>query len=228
MKQATHEELVAAKDREDWDFLWRAAIPLVKFTIKKMMRHGEVEPHGSTEDVLQEGMLTAGAAIRSWSTYDAAFSTWISVKVRGALINYLNQQNNAGVGSRRVASGITSVSLHESRFSNEIDEGYGDELPSTSARIERLSYELDSVFPEPDSAATAEQIRAAVYAVEDLLLRDVLIRTYGFEGESASERDLAERYGVSKMMTHRWVVAAKKAVALRLRRVIPATRKALK
>jgi RNA polymerase sigma factor (sigma-70 family) len=100
----TYAELAALRERKEWGMLWVEALPLVKFTIKRMIQSGALDPHYAREDLLQEGNLSAGKAIRTWEPLEAAFSTWITSNVRGALLNFLAVQSNRGMGSKRVRS----------------------------------------------------------------------------------------------------------------------------
>lgn len=113
MKQATHEELVAAKDSEDWDFLWRAAIPLVKVAVRRHLRSNAIQtPKWVREDLLQEGLLAAGAAVRTWQTFDCAFSTWVHTRVQGVLVDASRRAANNGLGSYK-QDAVSHTSLQD-------------------------------------------------------------------------------------------------------------------
>jgi|ADGO01.1.fsa_nt_gi hypothetical protein len=82
MKKLTHAELAAAQERGDWDLLWAQAMPLVKMVVGRMGRNGSVRSEDADDDLLQQGMLIAGDAMRAWRPLECAFSTHITNRVR--------------------------------------------------------------------------------------------------------------------------------------------------
>jgi hypothetical protein len=99
MKKFTHAELAAAQQRGDWALLWQQAMPLVKLVAGRMRRGGAMRSEDVDDDLVQQGMLIAGEATRSWRPLECAFSTHITNRVRGDLLNYATTRANGGIGS---------------------------------------------------------------------------------------------------------------------------------
>lgn len=141
------DELAAAHDRGDFNMLWLAARPLVKFTIKRMMQRGEVDPSRWADgDLKQEGMLAAGLAVRSWNTLEGRFSTWVVKNIRGYLLNYLQGAENGGVGGPRRTSAVFSLQEEVFGIDDTDDEDEG------TPKQDLLSYPEDEVFLSPETA----------------------------------------------------------------------------
>lgn len=94
MTRLTEDDLKIARAIEDWNTLWLAAEPLIKFAMSEL-RCGD-------EDALQEARLAAGAAVRSWDPLKGSFSTHVISCARGTILKWLNSDNR-GIGSRRQA-----------------------------------------------------------------------------------------------------------------------------
>lgn len=127
MTRLTDEQLQTARALEDWDTLWLAADPWIKFAMSEL-RCGD-------EDALQEARLAAGQAVRSWDPAVVAFSTHVNTYARGAILNWLQAQQTAGVGSRRVAAegaALDTISLQDPA---DVDED-GDH----ATHMDRLTY----------------------------------------------------------------------------------------
>lgn len=196
MQKLTTDELARARDAEDWGLLWLAARPLVKFTIKRMIQRGEIDPsRWADDDLKQEGLLAAGLAVRSWDTLEGAFSTWVPGKIRTELLSYLQGENNGGVGGPRRQGSTTS--LHEP-YKAESSSYDGDEDDDDKAtKLDMLPYPDDSVIPSPETAMNRE---TALRLLDRLgpFDRDVTRRLYGFDGKPQSERDIAKALGVKR------------------------------
>lgn len=86
MTQLTHAQLSSAHDRQDWYTLWMQAVPLVASCVGSMHRKGELRDV-DRDDMLQEGNLAAGAAIRKWKPLESTLGTWVWVCVRSRLLS---------------------------------------------------------------------------------------------------------------------------------------------
>ena len=91
MTRLTDAELRIALDRQDWNTLWFAAEPWIRFAMAEL--------GCGDEDALQEGRLAAGLAVRSWDPDRHAFSTHITSRVRFALLKYFGENTTGGIGS---------------------------------------------------------------------------------------------------------------------------------
>lgn len=132
-KKLTHAELAAAQERKDWALLWQHAMPLVKLVIGRMRKDGASRSESADADgeLLQQGMLIAGEAMRSWRPMECAFSTHITTRVRGDLLNHGAEEANAGVASRAQNPVILSL---------------GDERPDASSDSEDEDADDDGTF----------------------------------------------------------------------------------
>jgi RNA polymerase sigma factor (sigma-70 family) len=242
----TTNELALARDAEDWSTLWTAAIPWVKFVISSMGRQGLISwPHARRarkelrKEVLQEGSLAAGGAIRNWDPDIAAFSTYICLRVRGDLINYLNEQKAQGLGTRWLAETDQDVELVTIHADPEEDED-GEEIAPyepTYADTGHVPEDLADPETELERQAQPAGLRGllARLAPEDAAnLRDFYGISISTDAEQApseptSIRDWAARKGLSRMTAHRLVAAAERKLGQKQNsRDIPDTGNAVK
>lgn len=136
MKRLTHAELAAAHDRQDWPTLWKAALPLVKVAVRRLVRDGGTR----TDDLMQEGALAAGEAIRSWRPIECALSTHLILAVRSALYDSRVVEGNHGIGSQKQSTVVLSI---------------GDPRQNADARTEEDEADDDGSF---DAALTYEGV----------------------------------------------------------------------
>ena len=71
-----------------WDDLWLYGTKLVLKIVNKLNDLGLVY---SFEDAVAEGNLAIGEALTRWNPAKAAFSTWVWIRVRGAVLNQTNK-----------------------------------------------------------------------------------------------------------------------------------------
>jgi RNA polymerase sigma factor (sigma-70 family) len=109
VKKCSADELRAAHQAQDWRLLWEQALPLVKFTITRLIRSGRLDSSFSSDDLLQEGNLAAGAAVRSWHPDKGAFSTWVMRRVHGAIQDHIRREAGGMIGGRRAHGSTTAL-----------------------------------------------------------------------------------------------------------------------
>jgi len=190
VEKLTAEELASAHDRRDWNTLWLAAQPLVKFTIKKMMQRGEIDAaRWADGDLKQEGLLAAGLAVRSWSTLEGAFSTWVVTKIRSHLRDYIEKVSRGGFGGE--GSTPFLVSAQEDVL---LDADEGEDPDATKQDL--FTYPEDEVFVSPE---TAVERANAVRLLKKLGPKDAEVarRFYGLGCESETLAAIAELQGVT-------------------------------
>lgn len=133
MTRLTDDQLKAASAAADWNTLWLEADPWIKFTMSEL--------NCGDDDAYQEAQLATGKAVRTWDPQIASFGTHIVNQVRGALLNWINGQNNAGVGSRWQAAEampVEVISLNDPADApGTVEED--DDVPAT--HLDRLTYE---------------------------------------------------------------------------------------
>ncbi|MCE5292951.1 MAG: hypothetical protein ABFC80_09325 [Coriobacteriales bacterium] len=200
MRKLTNDELAKARDAEDWGALWLAARPLVKFTIKRMIQRGEIDPsRWADDDLKQEGLLAAGLAVRSWDTLEGAFSTWVSGKIRTEILSHLQGEGNGGVGGSRRGGKVSSLQEPFKSESPGCDDDEDEDDKVT--RLDMLTYPEDEVIPSPETAMNRE---TALRLLDRLgpFDRDVARRAYGFDGKPQSIREIAAAHDVSFRQVH--------------------------
>lgn len=99
MKRLNADELRAAQVAQDWRSLWEQALPLVKFAVNRFAMRG-VDRALCSDDMIQDGNIAAGKAVRSWNPDKGEFSTWILARVEGAIRNHLQRTLSGMVGGR--------------------------------------------------------------------------------------------------------------------------------
>lgn len=151
MPKPIHEKLAAARDVQNWDVLWREAIPIVKAIVDRVRRSGDV--YGvDWDDMLQEGNLEAGSAIRKWNPIESTFGTWLTSCVKPRIHGLAYRQ---GARDALTDHGIDVEQLPGESVVEEIDPG------QTAALLSRLdSDELEVVccvygFGRPAMSITA-------------------------------------------------------------------------
>lgn len=192
MQKLTNEELARAHDAQDWGLLWLAAQPLVKLTIRRMIQKGELlSARWSDVDLRQEGVLAAGAAVRSWNTLESAFSSWVSIKVRGALLDYVRREARGGLGGEGDVPFLVSAHEEPRKPGAEEEEEEGDTY------LDLLTYPEDEVLPRPD--IEAERINA-LRLLKRLgpSDRDVVQRLFGIQQDPQSLAEIAFEKGISR------------------------------
>ncbi len=106
MRKYSHEELWAAQSRGDYQLLWAAAERHVASTVIGMLKRGDVE--GEKDDLIGEGNLAAGLAVRKWNPLEAALSTHVSLHVYRAVMRYVMKQGRHSV---QVVDGVSVEDL---------------------------------------------------------------------------------------------------------------------
>lgn len=198
MPKLTADELAAAHDRQDWGALWLAAAPLVVFTIEGMISKGELAPTSwANGDLRQEAQLAAGLAVRSWSPLEGAFSTWIVLRIRGAVLDALRREFKRGFGG-----GGETPYLVSSQEEVWIDSDPDDE--ADAVKQDTFVYPEDEVLVSPETAmdrAIAMRLLERCDQTDQLILR----LFFGVDCEPKTISEIADFTGVSRSSAHRAV-----------------------
>jgi RNA polymerase sigma factor (sigma-70 family) len=208
------------------NILWQDAlrmVPLIEGRIRKAYGIEHPDP-----DLLQEGNLACGRAVETWNPEAGAFTTWVGHVVRGAILDYLNEANKGGVGSRN--SDVTMVDMHDSVAFSAEQTGEEDRpgMRGNASGIPRgdcLTYSgvvvgedregsehVPEGFDTPDREAYRTQLREAVGGVVDELDRKILIAYYGFDGPSKTLAELGTELGYSVTGVRKRLIAAQEKV----------------
>jgi RNA polymerase sigma factor (sigma-70 family) len=143
----TSDQQRAAHTRQDWRALWLDGLPLVRFTLTRMRANGELLSPVD-DDLLQEGYLAAGEAVRLWQPPLGAFSTFLVSWIRGRLLTYLNKAGSSFSGRAVVAGPLPDETVDgpgtSYAYTASEPEGYADPLEETEAtqRTAHLRYAL--------------------------------------------------------------------------------------
>lgn len=93
------DKLNALHQRRDFAGLSLAGAAMVRPILARMVRRGSIP--GIDEDLVGVGNLAVCEAVRTWEPARSSFGTYIQVKVRGAVLNYRDQEVNKGIGGRK-------------------------------------------------------------------------------------------------------------------------------
>jgi DNA-directed RNA polymerase specialized sigma24 family protein len=92
-----HADLWAEHEKQNWGALWEMAVPVVQATVGRMKRAGEATGV-DYDELIAEGNLVAGTAVREWRPLDTLFGSWVSFCVRRKLLNVIGQQRSRDRG----------------------------------------------------------------------------------------------------------------------------------
>lgn len=152
--------------------MWEQALPLVKSTISRLIRQRRLTADQATGDLLQEGTLAAGRAVRTWQPDKGAFSTWVVNNAQGALMDHLRRVSNGLVGGRD-ASGVAGL------YDEERGEDHGTFEPAVT-RLER----------DQDAAV----VRIAIEGLKSAQDQELVRRYYGIDCEPERLVDIAVKW----------------------------------
>jgi len=164
-------------------------------------------------DMIQEGNLAAGKAVETWDPAQGAFTTWIGRVVSGAMLDYLNEANKGGVGSK--SADVQMVDMHDIVSTGSETTGTEDRpgmrpTASGASRGDMLTYAgvyvgedrqgaeyIPEGFDNPDREAYKEQLREGLEQIRDPLDRKILMGYYGFDGPAKTLEELAKELDYS-------------------------------
>lgn len=232
-KKLTHAELADAQAHGDWPLLWQHAMPLVKLVIGRMRKDGAAQSDSADDDgeLLQQGMLIAGEAMRAWRPVECAFSTHITTRVRGGILNHAAEQANAGVGSREQKPVILSLGDERPDSSTSADDEDADDDGTFEAALTYAGvvmpggqYDGDGVVPEgfgdPSEVADVGAQAHVRAALQHLPERDqhLLCSIYGIGGGRAQTvTEYAAAHDMPLRTVERRVAEIRLLLAVRLR-----------
>lgn len=173
----TADALRAAHAIEDYGFLWQAALPLIAWTVQKMLDKGELSEDLDLEELCQEGSLAVGVAIPAWRPADGEFSTYICHHVRWAILKLLRAESS----SPRTA-GVVSL-----------DDDTTDIEETLTAALEWNGVSGPDVEGGVDRRASLARIQLHLPRLPERE-RNVLTLLYGLDGRDPVSREEAAGY----------------------------------
>ena len=206
--------------------LWEDAlrmVPVIEARLRKAYGIEHPDP-----DMIQEGNLACCRAVETWDPEQGAFTTWVGHVVRGAMLDYLNEVNKGGVGSK--SADVTMVDMHDPLAFSAEHTGEEDRpgMRGGAAGIPRgdlLTYSgvltgedregaefVPEGFETPDKEAYREQLREKLDGLRDPLDRKILLAYYGFDGPARTLADLATELGYSVTGVRKRLLAAQEKV----------------
>jgi RNA polymerase sigma factor (sigma-70 family) len=107
-----------SSDKKAWDRMWEHGLRLV-LKIVNHMTEKNILRHIEREDAIQEGNLAIGSALLSWDPKKGPYSTWIWIKVRGAILDADRQEG---------VCGLTGGAVGDFLFEEYLDSAHAEEV----------------------------------------------------------------------------------------------------
>lgn len=226
MKRFTHAELAAAQERGDWALLWQQAVPLVKLTLGRMRKSGASNSDNADDDgeLLQQGMLIAGEAMRTWKPLECTFTTWISRTVEWELARATQEASNVGIGSYKQKPLVLSLGDErpDARVDGDAEDNEDD--GTFEAALTYAGYDGDGHVPqgfgdpsEEADVAAGTALRAALQHLTDEEL-ELANNVFGLGGgRTQTLAEYAEARGISYITARRRLQNARAILSDKLR-----------
>jgi RNA polymerase sigma factor (sigma-70 family) len=184
-----NEELMAARECQDWDALALEGARLIDLALRKVKHHSQ-----DRDDMRQEGMTAMLTAVKTWNPEDGAFSTYVVMRMRFAMLNWLRANQSVVKVKKHGLLTLNDTSLDTAGSESDEDE--------VGAPLDRLTYDEDgpSEYRDPGLALQAESAPEAVATLLERLQPDdqeVLRNLYGIGRPRVSSRQLASQAGKS-------------------------------
>jgi len=197
-----HDELMLARKTESWETLWLQAVPLARLTVRRLKEHGTLDPSYLNEDLLQDALLAAGEAIRSWDPRKGRFSTWVMAYTRGTLLKKVASAATGMVGGRDNGYFVTSMhGWQDTSNALELDESTEFGAEATLAYEEppegfRDPCEEVVLMQEKEQLAQLLQRLPQKYS-------EMLSCVYGIDGLAETQEEYSKRKGIP-LRTVKW------------------------
>ena len=194
------EELLAAREAEDWNALWTEATPRVWYMARELK-------HERDKDLVAAGTLAAGEAVRTWDPAKGTFTTHINFRVRKAMLDHLRLRAMGDIGfpiehRPRPEQGVQVLTLN-SLHMDDPDE------PRTGGAPE-LTYEdaveIPGGYDDPGEAlqrSTATEDVQAILSYSDEETGRLLRALYGVGEPEVATPEYAARTGLGERRVRR-------------------------
>jgi RNA polymerase sigma factor (sigma-70 family) len=178
---------------------------LVGAAFGRLINTGVSIPEQDREDVLQAGYVGALEAAQRWVPEQGGFSTLITERARGAMLDYINTEARGGIGQGTGERAARSLLRHGEGDVTAIDELAGETAPLGDRQV----YEWTPAGFDPEVEAEATMVRRMVEDIADPTERAMIAALFGINGPELSIVQVAEQMGVS-----RWTVLRRYDAAL--------------
>lgn len=185
----TNVELAQLYDKKDWAILWPVVTSMVKHAVRRCMQHG-FDPFYVHDDLMQEAYLAAWEALPRWNAFEGSLQTWVSEKVRSAVLNANTRAATGMIGGRD--SGELVVTMH-----GEIAEGDGgnDEQGMMQGHEARIMYDDPPEGFDDPARESEEEDWLSMVPVRD---RDMVRRLCGIGVPAETQEEYSRAAGVSR------------------------------
>jgi RNA polymerase sigma factor (sigma-70 family) len=202
MARLTSLELRAMKEKQDWNSLWKAAMPWVRFAATSV--------RGSDrEDMIQEALINVGRAIPRWDPNQGEFSTYVQKIAKNKMLNFQRDKRRRDESSRHFGDGM--------------EESHEDGTPSPLAtycdtgHVPRGFRDPAEELASQHAAETVEQFLSQLDSLTDQVLREMVgMPVLDEHGDEKYIKDLAKSRGIpATTLVSRLEVVRKSFVAKR-------------
>lgn len=163
----------AAHAREDWAYLWHAALPIAAAALRRRVREGRLGAFD--EDMAQDVFLALETSVQAWSPERGAFTTFVNRSVGWLVPGFQWKHRNAG---------LTGVPIGEAPVLVSLDQPLRPEDPDSPATLhEAVAYPaaprgLGDPAAVLEQRQAGERLRAALAGLT-ADQRHLLWRVYG-------------------------------------------------
>lgn len=166
LKRFTHAQLATMHDAGAWDELNEQALRHAPFAIRELKKRGALFGESLTSDLLQEAVLAALEAVRTWQPLNCVFSTHVETVVRSTVLDKLLGGLTGGIGSRRTV--VAGRGAEHTSLNIEVEgDREPDEIPTLQ---DALAYANTDAVPAGFGPPEIElQREFTMHAVDTLM-----------------------------------------------------------
>lgn len=200
MTRLTSKELELLRDEGDWKALWIAAVPWVKFAASSLRTD-------EREDLIQDGLLSVGANIKSWNPALGRFSTFVCSVARNAMLTHIERKDRKAAATREL-----DVEQPDNQEWSPLPQATYSDTAHTPAGFGDPTVELSRQF----ASDAAETLLTELNASESLLLRENLgLPILDDPAEAMQIKEIAASRGVPRQTMNRDILELQRFLSAR-------------